>query len=238
MRTAPDSPCTLNPLGQPIGVALPGWAPPPRPHATLIEGRYCRLERLDATRHAVALHAANAASADDRSWTYMNFGPFADAAAHERWVRDSATKIDPWFYAIVDHESGAASGVASYMRITPESGSIEVGSIHYAPRLARTRAATEAMYLMMAHAFDLGYRRYEWKCDALNAPSRRAAARLGFAYEGTFRQATVYKGRNRDTAWYAMTDGDWPTVRTALETWLAPDNFDLDGNQKNPLTRA
>jgi RimJ/RimL family protein N-acetyltransferase len=236
MPTAPDSPHIVNALGQPVGLPLEDWDPPARPSAVLLEGRYCRLERLDAARHAAALHAANAAARDDRSWTYMTFGPFADAAAHERWVRESAAKTDPWFYAIIDETSGAASGVASYMRITPESGSIEVGSIHYSPRLARTRAGTEAMYLMMAHVFALGYRRYEWKCDALNAPSRRAAERLGFRYEGIFRQATVYKGRNRDTAWYAMTDGDWPHVRAALEAWLAPGNFDLDGVQRNVLS--
>jgi RimJ/RimL family protein N-acetyltransferase len=146
-----------------------------------------------------------------------------------------AAKTDPWFYAIVDERSSAASGVASYMRITPEAGCIEVGSIHYAPGLARTRAATEAMYLMMAHAFALGYRRYEWKCDALNAPSRRAATRLGFAYEGTFRQALVYKGRSRDTAWYAITDGDWPAVRDGLVAWLESGNFDSAGMQRKPL---
>ncbi len=235
MPTAPDSPHTLNALGQPVGLPLDGWTPPPRPTAALLQGRYCRLERLDAERHAAALHAANAAAPDEGSWTYMTFGPFPDAAAHERWVREAAAKVDPWFYAIVDERSGAASGVASYMRIAPEAGSIEVGSIHLSPRLARTRAATEAMYLMMTHAFALGYRRYEWKCDALNAPSRRAAERLGFFYEGTFRQATVYKGRNRDTAWYAMTDRDWPEVRVALEAWLAPDNFDIDGTQRTRL---
>lgn len=235
----PDTPFELNAFGQPVGLPLPGWTPPPRPTATLLEGRYCRLERLHADRHAAGLYAAVAAdNREDRSWTYLTFGPFADARAHESWVRESAAKTDPWFYAIIDETSGAASGIASYMRIAPESGCIEVGSIHYSPRLARTRAATEAMYLMMAHAFALGYRRYEWKCDALNAPSRRAAERLGFRYEGIFRQATVYKGRNRDTAWYAITDGDWPQVRAALEAWLARGNFDLDGTQRKRLSGA
>jgi len=236
LRTAPDSPHAVNELGQPVGLPVGAWTPPPRPSATLLEGRYCRLERLDADRHAAALHAANAAARDDASWTYMNFGPFADAAAHAAWVRDAAARSDPWFYAIVDQRSGAASGVASYMRIAPEAGCIEVGSIHYSPALTRTRAATEAMYLMMAHAFELGYRRYEWKCDALNAPSRRAATRLGFAYEGIFRQALVYKGRNRDTAWFAITDGDWPAIRTGLLAWLDPGNFDAAGQQRKSLS--
>jgi RimJ/RimL family protein N-acetyltransferase len=235
MPIAPDSPHTFNALGQPVGLPVVGWTPPPRPSAVLLEGRYCRLERLDAARHAPALHAANAADAEGRSWSYMTFGPFADAAAHERWLRDAAAKTDPWFYAVVDETSGAASGIASYMRITPDAGAIEVGSIHLSPCLARTRAATEAMYLMMAHAFELGYRRYEWKCDALNAPSRRAAERLGFSYEGTFRQAMIYKGRNRDTAWYALTDGDWPRIRAALESWLAPANFSAGGVQHTRL---
>jgi RimJ/RimL family protein N-acetyltransferase len=236
MRTALDSPHAVNALGQPVGLPVGAWTPPPRPSAALLEGRYCRLERLDADRHAAALHAANACARDDSSWTYMNFGPFANAAAHAAWVRDAAARSDPWFYAIVDERSGAASGVASYMRITPEAGCIEVGSIHYSPVLSRTRAATEAMFLMMAHAFELGYRRYEWKCDALNAPSRGAAARLGFAYEGTFRQALVYKGRNRDTAWFAITDREWPAIRTCLLAWLDPRNFDAAGQQNKSLS--
>lgn len=235
MRAAPDSPHTTNEFGQPVGLPLQAWSPPRRPSATLLEGRYCRLERLDADRHAAALHAANARASDASSWTYMSFGPFADADAHARWVREASGKTDPWFYAIVDECSRAASGVAAFMRIAPEVGSLEVGSIHLSPVLARTRAATEAMYLMMAHAFALGYRRYEWKCDALNAPSRRAADRLGFFYEGTFRQATIQKARNRDTAWFAMTDGDWPRIRIALETWLRPENFDADRRQRSAL---
>jgi len=236
MPTAPDSPHTVNALGQPVGLPVPGWTPPPRPSATRLEGRYCTLERLDADRHAESLHRANAAAADASSWTYMTFGPFADSAAHAAWVRDAAAKTDPWFYAIVDERSAAASGVAAFMRITPEAGCIEVGSIHYSPALARTRAATEAMYLMMAHAFALGYRRYEWKCDALNAPSRCAAGRLGFSFEGVFLNATVYKGRSRDTAWYSAIDSEWPCLASAFEAWLAPDNFDATGRQRLALS--
>ena len=142
---------------------------------------------------------------------------------------------DPLFHAIVPAGSGRAEGVASYLRIAPEAGSIEVGHINFSPRLMRTPAATEAMYLMMKRAFDLGYRRYEWKCDALNAPSRAAARRLGLSYEGIFRQATVYKGRNRDTAWYAAIDSEWPALKAAFETWLDPANFDAEGRQRESL---
>ena len=164
----------------------------------------------------------------------MSQGPFADFASFEEWLEQIAEQSDPMFHSILVH--GAARGLAAYLRITPAMGVIEVGNISYAPSLQRTRAATEAMYLMMRRAFDeLGYRRYEWKADALNAPSGRAALRLGFNYEGTFKQAVVYKGRNRDTAWYAITDAEWPRVRDALEAWLDPANFDAAGQQLRTL---
>ncbi len=151
-------------------------------------------------------------------------------------------RADPLFFSIFGEggsgERATAAGLASYLRIAPAAGTIEVGHIHLAPALQRTRAATEAMFLMMRQAFDLGYRRYEWKCDALNAVSRRAAERLGFTYEGTFRHHLVYKGRNRDTAWYAIVDADWPPVRAAYEAWLDPANFDRDGRQRRPLATA
>jgi RimJ/RimL family protein N-acetyltransferase len=146
--------------------------------------------------------------------------------------QDSA---DPLFFAVVDAASGRAAGVASYLRIDPVNGVIEVGHLAFAPQLQRTRVATEAMYLMMKHAFSLGYRRYEWKCDALNAPSRRAAERLGFTFEGVFRQAIVYKGRSRDTAWFSVIDSEWPVLETAFLAWLDPDNFDADGRQRRSL---
>jgi RimJ/RimL family protein N-acetyltransferase len=200
-----------------------------------MEGRYCRLEPLDAEAHAEPLHEAFALDAAGRGWTYLPYGPFASAAAHLRWVEEAAASDDPLFFAILD-ERGSAVGVASYLRIMPAIGTIEVGHIHYAPPLQGTRAATEAMYLMMRRALDeLGYRRYEWKCDDLNAPSRRAATRLGFAYEGTHRQATIYKGRNRNTAWYSILDREWPRVRAALEAWLDPASFDTEGGQRFPL---
>jgi RimJ/RimL family protein N-acetyltransferase len=192
------------------------------------------VEPLDPARHGDELFAGYAEAADGRDWTYLPYGPFSDPAAYRSWLHDVAGGADPRFYAVID-EAGEASGVASYLRIAPEAGSIEVGHINFAPRLQRTRAATEAMYLMMRHVFDLGYRRYEWKCDALNEPSRRAAVRLGFTFEGVFRHHLVYKGRNRDTAWYAVVDTDWPAVCGRLERWLHPANFDAAANQRARL---
>jgi RimJ/RimL family protein N-acetyltransferase len=198
-------------------------------------GRYCRVERLDPTRHASRLFAAYALEGAGRGWTYFPYGPFADESGFREWLDGMAAKDDPLFHAILD-ETGDAVGVASFMRISPETGSIEVGHIHYSPKLKQSRAATEAMYLMMRRAFDeLGYRRYEWKCDSLNAPSRRAAERLGFTYEGTFRQHIVSKGRNRDTAWYSIIDTEWPAIKRAFEAWLEPANFDAGGVQRTRL---
>src|SRR5262245_26799351 len=226
----------VNSLGQPIGSALPGWAPPPVPPREPMEGRVCRLEPLDLGRHAAALFEADSADSDGRSWTYLAYGPFADFPSYRAWLSANCLGDDPLFFAIIDATDGKPAGVASYLRITPAAGSIEVGHIHYAPRLQRRPAATEAMYLMMHRAFESGYRRYEWKCDALNAASRAAAQRLGLSFEGIFRQATVYKGRNRDTAWYAAIDTEWPALRRAFLTWLAPDNFDSTGRQRTRLS--
>ncbi len=226
----------LNELGQPVGPPLPGWAPPPFPPREPMAGRFCRLEPLDPDRHADALHAANVLDADGRSWTYLAYGPFRTAADHRAWVAEVCRHNDPLFFAILEAGTGQPVGVASYLRIAPASGSIEVGGLHFSPRMQRTPIATEAMYLMMKRAFELGYRRYEWKCDALNAPSRAAAQRLGLSYEGVFRQATLYKGRNRDTAWYAAIDAEWPALRAAFEAWLAPDNFDEQGRQRTRLS--
>lgn len=227
---------SFNDLGQPIGFPLPGWLPPPSPPREAIEGRFCRLEPLDPGRHAATLFAANAADEEGRSWTYLPYGPFRNLSTYCEWMNTSCLGNDPLFFAVVDRADGRPAGVASYLRIAPASGSIEVGHIHYAPRLQRSPAATEAMYLLMQRAFELGYRRYEWKCDALNAASRAAAQRLGFSFEGVFRQATVYKDRNRDTAWYAAIDAEWPALSDAFLTWLDPGNFDSLGRQRTRLS--
>jgi RimJ/RimL family protein N-acetyltransferase len=223
-----------NDTGQPIGAPLPGWTARPRPPRTPLSGRFCRVEPVDVDRHAADLFAANT---DPSSWTYLFYGPFVDFDTYRQWLAEVAALEDPLFYAIVDNASRVAVGVAAYMRIDPPNGVIEVGHLNFSPALQRTPAATEAMYLMMRRAFDeLGYRRYEWKCDSLNAPSRRAAERLGFSYEGTFRQAIVYKNRSRDTTWYSIVDSEWPARKSAFEGWLAPDNFDAKGHQRHPLS--
>jgi RimJ/RimL family protein N-acetyltransferase len=224
-----------NTFGQPIGPPVPGWKEPPWPPRSALDGRYCRLEPLNAAAHSDKLHDYFASAPDGRGWTYLYYGPFPDRAAYRVWVEANATTADPLFFAILDPK-GNPIGVASYLRISPAAGSIEVGGIHFGPGLKKTPAATECMYLMMKRAFELGYRRYEWKCDALNAPSRAAARRLGLSYEGVFRQAAVYKGRSRDTAWYAAIDAEWPSLKAAFETWLDPANFDPDGKQNVKLS--
>lgn len=226
----------LNEHGQPIGFALPGWTPPPRPPRTVLEGRYCRLEPLDTGRHAAPLHEANRIDPSGKAFTYLSSGPFDSLEDYRRWLTGSCLGDDPLFHAIINRDSSRAAGVAAYMRIDPANGVIEVGHLNFSPLLQQTRAATEAMHLMMKNAFGLGYRRYEWKCDTLNAPSRAAARRLGFSYEGIFQQAIVYKGRNRDTAWFSITDHEWPAIRAAHEQWLAPENFDAEGRQKVSLS--
>jgi RimJ/RimL family protein N-acetyltransferase len=201
-----------------------------------MDGRFCRLEPLDPDRHAAALFTADASDTDGRTWTYLAYGPFSTLAEYRDWMDKHCRNHDPLFFAVIDRPLGEANGIASYLRIDPAAGSIEVGHIHYSPRLQRCPAGTEAMYLLMKRAFELGYRRYEWKCDALNAASRAAAQRLGLSFEGVFRQATVYKGRNRDTAWYAAIDSDWPALRDAFAKWLDPGNFDSTGRQRTRLT--
>jgi RimJ/RimL family protein N-acetyltransferase len=224
-----------NEFGQPIGETVPGWTPRRRPDGSALPGRFCTVVRLDAEKHGDALFSV--ASTDEASaWTYLPYGPFDDRGKFREWLVRVCAQQDPLFHAIVDKASGAVKGFAAFMRMEPNAGVIEVGNVYFSRELRGSAAATEAMYLMMRHAMsDLGYRRYEWKCDALNAPSRRAAERLGFVYEGTFRQATIYKGRNRDTAWFSIIDREWPDVRRALERWLKPDNFDDAGRQRAPL---
>jgi len=226
----------INNYGQPIGADLPDWTPRPRPVRSVLEGRYCRLEPLDPERHAAELHAANSEAADGRLWTYLAYGPFASLESYADWMRQVHAGEDPHFYAIRRTGDGLCAGVAAYLRIDPAVGSIEVGHLNFAPRLQKTPAATEALYLLAANAFEtLGYRRYEWKCDSLNQPSRQAALRLGFTFEGIFRQATLYKGRTRDTAWFSIVDSEWPKLKQAYLAWLAPENFDEAGRQRRRL---
>jgi RimJ/RimL family protein N-acetyltransferase len=224
-----------NSSNQPIGHPVPDWSPRPFPPRTDLPGRLCVLAPLEPS-HAAELHEAHSLDVEGRNWTYLPYGPFASAADYARWVAWAAEQRDPQFFAIVDRASERAVGVASYLRIEPAMGVIEVGHLAFSPLLQRKPAATEAMVLMMRRAFEeLGYRRYEWKCDSLNAPSRRAAERLGFTYEGTFRQMHVIKGRNRDTAWFSILDSEWPALRKAFEGWLDPGNFDADGRQRRSL---
>ena len=228
----------MNECGQPIGSELPGWTGVERPSRAPMEGRFCRIEALDADRHARSLFDACSEDAKGALWTYMSFGPFGSLKELQTWMRPACRSEDPLFYALTERASGKAVGVASFLRITPEHGVIEVGNIVFAPCMQRTSLATEAMFLMMRRVFnELGYRRYEWKCDALNAPSRRAADRFGFSYDGLFRQASVYKGRNRDTAWYSILDRDWPAIERGYAAWLDPENFDENGAQKEKLSR-
>ena len=228
---------TTNPLGQPIGFPVPGWTARPKPPRTSIAGRYCRMEMLDPAKHAADLFDGNKLDTEGRNWTYLAYGPFARVEDYRDWLAGVAKGEDPLFHAIIDLATGKAVGVASYLRIDPPVGVIEVGHINYSPLLQRKPHATEAMYLMMARVFDeLGYRRYEWKCDDCNGPSKAAAVRYGFVFEGVFRQATIYKGRNRDTAWFAITDKEWPTLKRAYQKWLAPENFTADGSQVSKLS--
>ncbi|MDF1815398.1 MAG: GNAT family protein [Verrucomicrobiales bacterium] len=221
----------------PVGESLPNWTPRPAPPHTAMTGRHCRVEPLDPRLHAADLYAAYSEDHDNVSWTYLPYGPFPGYEEFYSWATQAASQEDPLFYAIIPNGSGKAEGIASYLRISPPDGVIEVGHINFSPRLQKTAAATEAMYLMMNRVFEeLGYRRYEWKCDALNSGSRAAAQRLGFHAEGIFRQATIYKGRNRDTAWFSLIDRDWPEVKNAMEQWLSPDNFDVQERQKLRLS--
>jgi RimJ/RimL family protein N-acetyltransferase len=227
----------FNEFGQPIGFDLPGWTPPAFPPHVTLQGRYCRLEPLNAAKHARDVFESQAEDTDGARWTYLFHGPYKEFAEYEKWALGAESSRDPQFYAIVDAASGRAVGTCTYMRIEPTHGVIEVGNIYFSPRLSRTRAATEAMYLLMANAFELGYRRYEWKCDSCNLPSRAAATRFGFTYEGMFRQAIVNKGRNRDTTWFAVIDRDWNGgLKDAYLRWLDPANFDATGAQKRKLS--
>jgi RimJ/RimL family protein N-acetyltransferase len=229
-------PDLVNALGQPIGAPVPDWTPRPRPPRTPVTGRFCRIEMLDPAKHATDLFDGKQLDRAGYNWTYLPYGPFETLADYRTWLETIAKVDDPLFHTIIDLATNKAVGIASLMRIDPANGVIEVGHIHYSPLLQRKPHATEAMYLLMARVFDeLGYRRYEWKCNSLNQPSVDAAKRYGFTYEGLFRQAAVVKGANRDTAWFSIIDSEWPAIKRAYQRWLAPDNFDAHGIQRVSL---
>jgi RimJ/RimL family protein N-acetyltransferase len=212
------------------------WSPAGRPGRNALNGDLVRLEILDPERHAESLYTSSHGEGAELLWQHLAYGPFSSQEDFTAWLKHRAADTDPLFFAVVEWESMHALGMASFMRMVPEFGVIEIGHIWFAPQLQRTRHATEAIYLLAKHAFDdLGNRRLEWKCDSLNEPSKRAAERFGFTYEGVFRQHMVVKGRNRDTTWFSMTDGEWPLRRAAFEAWLAPDNFDEEGRQRRSL---
>jgi RimJ/RimL family protein N-acetyltransferase len=227
----------LNEYGQPIGEPVSGWSPRAKPEAITLTGARCRLEPLDAARHADDLFTAWGNAPDHRDWTYLSVGPFEDVEDFRRYIEAAAQSTDPRHYAVIDLKTGRAVGSLSLMRQDPANGVIEVGHVTFSPLLKRTPVSTEAQFLLMTYVFDtLGYRRYEWKCDSCNAPSRTTAARLGFTFEGIFRQAIVYKGRSRDTAWYSIVDAEWPPLKRAFAAWLAEGNFDEAGQQRVGLS--
>lgn len=218
---------------RPLGAPLSDFRPPPRPGPDRIQGRFATMERLDPARHADDLFRAN--KGHDHVWDYMGYGPFEDLDDYRAWQDTVARSDDPFFYALRDRRSGKIGGIASFLRIDTANGVIEIGHVQFAPGIQRTPASSEAIMLMIAWAFGAGYRRVEWKCNALNAPSMRAAERYGFTYEGTFRNHMIVKGHNRDTAWWAMTDADWPRIEAAHQRWLSPENFDETGVQRHSL---
>ena len=231
-----DTTNSVNGFGQPVGTALPGWVPRTRPPRTAMVGRYAVVEPISVEKHMADLFSAFMGVPDARDWTYLAAERPQDEPQFQAYMTRIAGSEDPLHHAIVDAATGRALGTAAFMRIDPANGVIEVGSITFSPALKRTRVATEAMYLMMRRAFDeLGYRRYEWKCDSLHATSRAAALRYGFTFEGIFRKAIVYKGRTRDTAWHSITDDEWPRIREGFEAWLDPGNFDAEGQQRRKL---
>lgn len=226
---------TFNQFGQPVGEALIDWQPRQPPSRVTLKGRYCYLEPLRVD-HADALFRAYHLAEDTRSWTWLLREPDATAADFSQWVASVSDLPDPMHFTVFDNQTHSPVGTLALMRIDPKNGVVEVGHVHFSPLLSRTPMSTEAQYLLMQYVFDtLGYRRYEWKCNSLNEPSRRAALRLGFQYEGRFRQALVIKGHNRDTDWFSIIDAEWPALAKAFENWLATDNFTADGTQRRSL---
>lgn len=222
----------VNNLGQPIGFDLTHWQGCRRPNRTSLLGKYCDLVPMEPERHSKDLFESFAQDSSNKNWTYLLSEPPRNLADFNQWLLESCCTPDPLFYSVMDKAKRKAIGMASLMRIDPKFGVIEVGNIHFSPQLQKTPLATEAMYLLMKHVFDeLGYRRYEWKCDSFNEPSKKAAERLGFTFEGVFRQALVYKNRNRDTSWFSILDTEWPKLKKAFEQWLVADNFQKNGQQ-------
>lgn len=227
----------INNYGQPVGEELIGWTASQRPERITLVGTYCTLSPFSAEKHGKALFQAYSQAPDGRDWTWMPVGPFLKEQDYLEYAATLEQSQDPFHYAIIDNASGLPVGSVALMRIDVRNGVVEVGHVAYSPLLKGTRIATEAQYLLMKYVFDtLGYRRYEWKCDNLNEPSRRAAQRLGFQPEGVFRQAVVYKGRTRDTAWFSLLDKEWPSNKQALASWLSADNFDASGAQRHSLS--
>lgn len=227
----------LNQYDQPIGLDIPNWAGCPRPGGETLSGKYCCLEHINPEKHNEELYSAYQLATDGRDWTYLPVGPFTEQQAFEQYLQQLATSTDPIHYAVIDKQSGKALGTLALMRIDQKNGSIEVGFVAYSPALKHSRIATEAQFLLMSYALGaLGYRRYEWKCDNFNAPSKAAAQRLRFKFEGIFRNHVVYKGHTRDTAWFSIIDSEWPQLKTAFEAWLDESNFDRNGRQKVSLS--
>lgn len=225
----------FNQFGQPVGDELIDWQPRPHPERVELNGRYCTLTPL-RPEHAAALFAAYQLAEDTRSWTWLLREPDANVEAFTAWVESFCALSDPIHFAVIDNQTQAPVGTLALMRIDPKNGVVEVGHVHFSPLLSRTPMSTEAQYLLMRYVFEvLGYRRVEWKCNSLNEPSRRAALRLGFQYEGRFRQALVTKGHNRDTDWFSIIDKEWETRDRAFQNWLAADNFSADGKQIKSL---
>ena len=213
--------------------SLADWKGVPAPTATLLEGRFIRLERLDPARHGDPLFAAlEGPGADPKLWDYLPYGPFPERTAFDAWLNNHAAASDPYFFSVVDRASGQVQGILSLMSIVPAQGRIEIGHVTFGAAMQRSPKSTEAVYLLAKHSFELGYRRLEWKCNNGNARSKYAAERLGFSFEGVFRQHMVVKGQNRDTAWYSILDGEWPTIRAGFEQWLAEDNQTATGQVK------
>jgi RimJ/RimL family protein N-acetyltransferase len=227
----------MNTTNQPIGFPVPNWKPASLPPRKPIDGQYCKLEPLDPG-HTESLFAANNLDKTGSLWTYLPYGPFKSFAEYQKWVQGSSSSNDPLFFSVIQKPGNKPVGVASLMRIDRENGVIEIGHLCFSPLLQKTIAGTESLFLLIDKVFELGYRRCEWKCNSLNEPSKKAALRLGFSFEGIFRQSGVVKGHNRDTAWFSIIDSEWPNLKAAIEKWLKPENFDEQGHQRERLLHA